>query len=90
MKRMMSKVKMYSVLIAAVLISGCAVPCEPKIEYKNVYVKQACDTKMPVEPQWSDESITERPLFLKAKMENSGKHKEFEYELKAALNKCIK
>ena len=89
MKRMISKIKMYSVLIAVVLMSGCA-PCEPKIEYKNVYIPQACNTKMPAEPQWSDENTTDRPLYLKAKMENSGKHKAFEYELKAALNKCLK
>lgn len=89
---MKAKVKMYIALIAFItgaLISGCA-HSEPKIEYKTVYVSQACDTKMPVEPQWSDENTTDRSLFTKAKMENSGKHKAFEYELKAAINKCIK
>jgi hypothetical protein len=78
----------YIVTLTVVLLTGCnkiqpVIPCQP------TFIPQKCKTSMPSEPQWSDENVVDRVDYLRAKIENSGKHKSYEYDLKAALNKCL-
>lgn len=68
-------------MLVAMSISGCA-------KEQVIYLPQKCKVDAVVEPQWGDENGTDRTGYLRAVLENSGKHKSYEYDLKAALNKC--
>jgi hypothetical protein len=78
----------YVIIMTVVLMSGC-MP-QPAPDCKPVFMPQQCETSMPVEPQWSDENVSDRVDYTRAKLENSPKHKLYEYDLKAAINKCLK
>lgn len=70
-------------ILVAIALSGCG-----SKESQVIYLPQKCKVDAVIEPQWSDESGADRPGYLRAVLENSGKHKSYEYDLKAALNKC--
>jgi len=70
-------------MLVVIILSGCG-----SKESQVIYLPQKCKVDAVIEPQWSDESVGDRPGYLRAVLENSGKHKSYEYDLKAALNKC--
>lgn len=77
---------MKHLLVASMLVALFA-GCGPKQEW--LFLPQKCNAERVAEPQWSDESTNDRVLYLRAVLENSGKHRSYEYDLKAQLEKCL-
>lgn len=84
---------MRAVLLAGLLLTGCATAPEPRVQIKEVRIPVSvpCRVKLPPEPTYADELVPlDADLFTKAKalLQAREQRKAYQAELEAAAKSC--